>query len=62
MHARATCLICRHSTEGKGGKKARHNIAQLVEGDIPGLAPVIIQKAPRARDPAAHELIGKRVS
>ena len=60
MHAKP--VTCRHSMDGKGGKKAKQGMAQLVEEDISGAAPVRIFKAPRARDSSIDELIGKKVS
>ena len=50
--------LCRHSMDNKGGKKARQNVAQLVEVDIPGAGP---PRAPVARDASIDELIGKSV-
>lgn len=44
--------------DNKGGKKARQNVAQLVEVDIPGAGP---PRAPVARDASIDELIGKSV-
>lgn len=53
----SVCL-CRHSMDNRGGKKAKHNMAQLVEMEIPGTGP---PRAPVAADASVDELIGKTV-
>ena len=44
--------------DNRGGKKAKQNVAQLVEVDIPGTGP---PRAPVAQDSGINELIGKKV-